>query len=245
MTLDYLKQLQTTHTVTLSNGLEVEYRPYTVKEEKALLIVADGKDESQMADIMLKSVQACVLTKDIVCEDLPSYDFERLFIAIRASSVGETITVSTTCEKEECKESFEVQIDLTEAELTENRNEKPNIEVAPGFVLTMIPPSFKMVRQTMKKQSDNTDAAAMSQNIEIVAACISSVALGDGSIRTRNMFEPGEDIAVIEAMNTHQLKKVVSYFEGLPKLRYEKTIKCPKCGHEQKLVLEGATNFFG
>jgi hypothetical protein len=245
MTLDYLKQLQTTHTVTLSNGLEVEYRPYTVKEEKALLMVADSKDESRMADMMLQSVQACVMTKGVVCEDLPSYDFEKLFISIRASSVGETITISTKCEKDECGQSFDVEVDLTEAELTEDRNEKPNIEVAPGFVLTMIPPSFKAVRKTIKDRSDDSDTASMNQNIEIVASCIDSVALGDGSIRTRKMFEPGEDVALIEAMNTQQLKKVVTYFEGLPKLRYEKTIKCPKCGHEQKLVVEGATNFFG
>lgn len=239
--LDYLKKLQTQFTVELSNGLEVDYRPYTVKEEKALLLAADSEDENKMADMMLKSVQACVLTPGIICEDLPSYDFEQVFIAIRSSSVGETVTITTTCENDECKSKIDVEVDLTEAKLTENLNSKPSIEVAPGFVVTMVPPTFKIVRKTIKSK----DTTSMDQNIEVVASCIESVALGDGSIRKRDMFEPGEDIALIEAMNAKQLQSVVAYFENLPKLRYEKTIKCPKCGHEQKFVIEGATNFFG
>ena len=43
-----------------SNGKEIKYRPFLVKEEKILLIAMESKDEKQIMDATKTVIQNCV-----------------------------------------------------------------------------------------------------------------------------------------------------------------------------------------
>ena len=48
----------------------------------------------------------------------------------------------------------------------------------------------------------------------------------------------------IESMNTSQFKKVQKFFDTMPKLKHEVTIKNPKTKKESKVTLTGLNDFF-
>ena len=48
----------------------------------------------------------------------------------------------------------------------------------------------------------------------------------------------------IENLSQPQYEKLSTFFETMPKLKHEVTWKCAGCGHEDKVLLEGLSNFF-
>jgi len=40
------------------------------------------------------------------------------------------------------------------------------------------------------------------------------------------------------------LEKIKSFFDTMPKMKRNIDFKCNKCGHEEKIELEGIQNFF-
>ena len=49
----------------------------------------------------------------------------------------------------------------------------------------------------------------------------------------------------IEQLNTKQFKDVQKFFETMPKLKHEITVKNPKTKKENKVTLTGLNDFFG
>ena len=79
-----------TYELTLpSTGKTVQYRPFLVKEEKLLVIALESEDNKQITTAIKAVLRACVLTKGIKVESLPTFDIEFLFLNIRGKSVGE------------------------------------------------------------------------------------------------------------------------------------------------------------
>ena len=72
-----------------STGKTIKYRPFLVKEEKLLVIALESEDMKQITNAIKAVIRACVLTKGIKVETLPTFDIEYLFLNIRGKSVGE------------------------------------------------------------------------------------------------------------------------------------------------------------
>ena len=84
-----------------STGKTIKYRPFLVKEEKLLVIALESEDIKQITNAIKAVIRACVLTKGIKVETLPTFDIEYLFLNIRGKSVGEDIVVNITCPDDE------------------------------------------------------------------------------------------------------------------------------------------------
>ena len=80
-----------------STGKTIQYRPFLVKEEKLLVIALESEDTKQITNAIKAVIRACVLTKGIKVETLPTFDIEFLFLNIRGKSVGEDIEVNLVC----------------------------------------------------------------------------------------------------------------------------------------------------
>ena len=87
-----------TYTCVLpSNGNEVKFRPFLVKEQKVLVIAKEGEDQSRSLDsikTMLKGVTAFEENDWLDIEKLPMFDIEFLYIKVRAVSVLSLIHIS-------------------------------------------------------------------------------------------------------------------------------------------------------
>ena len=104
----------------LSRNDVVKYRPYTVKEEKAILMALEDSDTSKdLFEVIINLCQTCILD-DIDIKTIPIFDLERLVIAIRSKSVGEQIKTSVICEK--CENSIEYVTNTDNLKTTEDKD---------------------------------------------------------------------------------------------------------------------------
>jgi hypothetical protein len=89
--------IQSTPTYTCvlpSDGREIKYRPFLVKEQKILTIARESEDQKQIFSAV-KDLLEAVTTPPVVCNDIAVIDLEYLFLKVRAVSVGETSKVTT------------------------------------------------------------------------------------------------------------------------------------------------------
>ena len=99
-----------------SNGETVNFRPFTVKEEKFLLISQESQDQKDRIRAMRQIVNNCCinLPKDIGL--LPVFDLEYCFLKIRAKSVGNIVELKYKDLTDE--KIYEFQVDLDETKLS-------------------------------------------------------------------------------------------------------------------------------
>lgn len=74
-----------------SSGKKVKYQPFTVKEEKMLVLAAESQDTDEISNAVVNCLKNCVVTPtDFNPVDLALFDIEYLFLKCRAKSVGES-----------------------------------------------------------------------------------------------------------------------------------------------------------
>ena len=61
-----------------SSGETIQYRPFLVKEEKLLVIALESEDNKQITTAIKAVLKACILTKGIKVDTLPTFDIEYL-----------------------------------------------------------------------------------------------------------------------------------------------------------------------
>ena len=115
--------MQSTPTFNLkipSTGKIVKYRPFVVKEEKALLIAQQSEDTKIMIDSLMTVLQGCILDK-IDINSLAMFDLEYMFLQIRGKSVGENVDLFFMCDEDHGelneKAKSKVTINLSEIEV--------------------------------------------------------------------------------------------------------------------------------
>ena len=100
-----------TYELTLpSTGEQVKYRPFLVKEQKALMIAQESEDDKQIENTLAQILSDCVL-EDIDPYKMPVFDVEYLFLRIRGKSVGEKVVLNVLCPDDE-KTRVDVEINL-------------------------------------------------------------------------------------------------------------------------------------
>jgi len=219
-----------------SDDREVTFRPFLVKEEKNLLMAAEGEDQDSIIRAIKDSITACM--DDVDVSKLPFFDIEYLFLNLRAKSVGEEIKYNykhrggVNLKGEKCEASTEVVIKLDEINVKRNDNHENKFMIDEKFGMKMKYPTIDSIRQfSIDKNND----------IALMASCIDFVYDSD------NVYPPDslEDaVNFIEQMNNKQYEKLTNFFETMPKLAHQVTYKCVGCGQEDTVKFEGVADFF-
>ena len=83
------KNTSTTYPLSIpSTGQEVKFRPFVVKDEKALMLAMQSEDEMTMVNTLRDLIRNCV-QDEIAVERLATFDLEYAFAQMRGKSVGE------------------------------------------------------------------------------------------------------------------------------------------------------------
>ena len=91
-----------TYTVNLpSDNRELKVRPFTVKEEKLLLMAAESGKSADVIDTVKQVINNCIVKGSFDVDKAPFFDVDFLFIFLRAKSIGEVVEVNLTCRSEE------------------------------------------------------------------------------------------------------------------------------------------------
>ena len=207
-----------------SDGQKITYRPFTVKEQKNLMIAQQGSDEGNVLKVLNDCLCACV-DEEINLYTRPLVDFEWVFLQVRSKSVGEMVELTGKCR--ESGASYDFDVDITKAQHGDFPDAK--VQVTDDLVIEFRPTTLK----------DTKDAE--SEPEKVLGRCAKAVHYKGESFTE---FTEEEFMRFIEPLTLDQYSKIDDYFAAQPSLVLEADGKCLKCGHVNKAKIRGVFNFF-
>lgn len=219
-----------------STGREIEFRPYTVKEEKVLMIAMESKDQKQTFRALKSVIKDCV-KDDIDVSKLTLFDFEYMFLQLRAKSVGEIVDLNMKCQAEGCGGVSSVSVDLDSIKVSK-MPESNIIQLDDKIGVTFHFPSLEIAEKYQE-----ADMEKVSSVFDMIVDCTESIydeeEVYDCKTETRENI-----INFYESLSSPQFAKVSEFFSAMPTVEKDIEYKCPKCGHENKVELKGLQSFF-
>jgi len=225
-----------------STGKTIQYRPFLVKEEKLLVIALESEDTKQITNAIKAVIRACILTKGVKVESLPTFDIEFLFLNIRGKSVGEEIDVNLICpDDNETEVSVSINLDDIQVQKPEGHSNK--IKLDNNLMMELKYPSLN---EFIKNNFDPNDAGvnAMEQSFDLIGSCISKI-YNEDEVWVAADCSKKEINDFLDSMNSNQFKEIESFFETMPKLTHVVNVTNPKTKVKSDVVLEGLASFFG
>lgn len=232
-----------TYTMTVpSSGDTVRYRPFLVKEEKALLIAQQSEDIGVMIESLKNVIGSCILDDKINVDKLATFDLEYMFTQIRAKSVGEEIELIFSCDQPSCdgndKARLQIKIDLTTIRVEKDPEHKLKFELFDDVGVVMRYPTVKTL-----KSLQNLDTSDLDKLFEIIADSIDYIYQGE-TLHYAKDTGRAELIQFVNNLSSEQFLKLQTFFTTMPKIKKEVEFNCPVCSHHNKRVLEGMQSFF-
>jgi hypothetical protein len=233
-------------TTLVSSGKKIQYRSFTVKEEKMFLMANEADDLEQSITTIKQVLTNCVVTPDFDVDNLPLFDIEYLFLRLRAVSVGEVVnlkykcnnTIPATKEEEEKRCGAIVDIDLNLMEITPEADvdHDKKIVITENMGIVMKYPTMSLL--DIDKTRTDIDSV-----IEIAIKCIDYIYDKDQIYYAKDSTSD-ELLEFVESLQTKDLEKIKLFFDTMPKMKKSLDFKCRKCGHEEKIHMEGIQSFF-
>ena len=220
-----------------STDEKIKYRPFLIKEEKILLIAMESGENKDIIQAVKQIVSECTFNK-LELGDMPMFDVEFMFLNIRAKSVGEISKLKVLCQDDKVTYA-KVEVDLSKIEVQVDDNHTNKIELSDEMGVIMKYPSI---------DSFSTAGIAeitASNMLDVIVACIAQIYDKKGEeVYDAKDSTQKELIEFVEQLNTKQFQEVQKFFDSMPKLRHEVTVKNPKTKVESKVVLTGLADFF-
>jgi hypothetical protein len=216
-----------------STNKKAKYRPFTVKEEKILLIAQESKDPKQVVLAIKQILNNCMQNVDV--ESLAAFDLQYILLNIRAKSVNNEITFNI--KDPETNETLELTIDANEIEVKKFPDHQKLIKVTEDIQLQMKYPTIEYLENISYEEDKGSD-----QLITIMTECIESVIDGESVYKLKD-FSDKEVTDFLESLTSDVVIKIKAFFDTMPVLRYEKKYK-NKLGNEKTFVAEGMETFF-
>lgn len=219
-----------------SSGIQVEYRPYQVKEERALLIAAESKEEKQVITAMKNTLKNCILTEGINYDTMPIFDIQYLFLKLRAKSVGETVSPALECEN--CKGKIKCNINIDEIDVTFTEGHSDEVTLKNGNDII----GLKMIYPTIDVSEKIKDDAT---GFNLVVNSISEIWDSKNKWTINKDFTIKELSEMINSLNQNQYQEILKFFETMPRLKHTiKDLECPSCHTVKSYGIEGLESFF-
>ena len=219
-----------------------KFRPFLVKEEKALLIAQQSEDVNVMSDTLKGIIESCAKTK-INIESLATFDIEYIFCQIRAKSAGETVDLMFYCDvcENDPKAAIKLNIDITKIVVEFNKDHVKKIPLFDDVGIVMKYPGINMLSKLSALSEDASDD--VDKVIEVMAASIDMIYQGD-EIHSHKDTKLEEMIEFVNNLTAEQFKLMKDFFETMPKYQHRVQYKCPVCSKDHNKILSGISNFF-
>lgn len=225
------------YTVTLpSTGEDLVMRPYLIKEEKVLLLALESQDPQQIALAIQTLIKNCIET-EMEIEKLTNFDIEKLFLELRAVSVGETVTIFANCQH--CEEKEEVTINLKEIELTDFDPNAHIIKLTESVGVTMRYPTAELISNLVDVEKLDSIEGLM----ELIIASVKTIFTED-EVFNCTADNKEETRSFVEGLTTEQFQRIGSFFNSMPTLVHDLEFDCSACEKHNKIELRGLSSFF-
>jgi hypothetical protein len=223
--------------VVPSTDEKIKYRPFLVKEEKILLIAMESGKSADMLQAVKDIVDECTFNM-LRLGEMPMFDVEFIFLNIRAKSVGEVSKLKVLCQ-DDMKTYAKVEVDLNEIQVQVEDGHTNKIELTDEMGVIMKYPTIDSFTE------NNLDDINASNMLDVIVTCIAQIydKKGEEVFDSKDSSKK-ELIDFVEQLNTMQFQDIQKFFDTMPSLKHEITVKNPKTKVESKVTLTGINDFF-
>ena len=222
------------HELTIpSTGETIEYRPFLVGEEKALLLALEGGEDKDISEAVMQTVSQCTFGK-LDIKKMPMFDIEYIFLNIRMRAAGSKVTVNLLC-PDDNETYVETEIDLENVKVFFPEGHDSNIRLTDDIGIVLDYPNINMTGDLMGVGADTAWT--------IIKRCIRQIYDAENVYDRKDMDEK-ELNDFIESMSHGQFEKIQQFFQTMPRVKKIVKVKNPKTGVQSDVVLEGMSSFF-
>lgn len=234
-----------------STGKTIKYKPILVREEKLLVIANESNDPNDIKMAVRQILTNCILDKDVVVEDLTTFDIEYIFLNIIRRSVDDVFELKMLC-LDDNETHVNVKLKVDDIKVKRNPEHKDTFE-ARGLIIKMKYPKFShFIEQNydLNKLFDSDgnliEGKEQAEQVsKMICECIDTVTSSDGESYSTSDCTFEEISEFVDGFDNASFEKIKSFFETMPKLTHEIKFKNPKTKQTCKIVLEGLPDFFG
>jgi hypothetical protein len=216
----------------------VMFRPFLVKEEKALLIAQQSEDSDTMIETLKNVITACIKDK-VKVDELALFDIEYIFTQLRAKSVGENVDLILKCDTcTDEKASVMYTIDLTKVKVDIPKEHNKTIPLFDDVGVVMKYPSLDILSKMEKLETADIDTV-----FDIVCSCVDAVYNSEEMFYAKDQ-KPDEVREFVNNLTQEQFVKIQQFFDTMPKLEERVKYTCPVCSKNHEKYIRGLDSFF-
>jgi len=221
-----------------SSDVQVQFRPFVVKEEKILLMAMETKDNNEIVNATKDILKACTFEK-LDIESLPMFDIEYLLLQIRSKSVGEVANFKVICPDDK-QTAADVELDLStvQVQVDDDHSNKVVIDEERKLGLVLNYPSLGITKAGFDVNKENVETM-----FNVVASCIDHIYEGDKTYPAKDSTKK-ELVEFLEGLSQKAFLKIKKFFDTMPQLRHEVEVTNPKTGIVSKVTFKGLQDFF-
>jgi hypothetical protein len=216
-----------------SNGKKVKYRPFTVKEEKILLVAQESKDPKQVITAIKQIVHNCLI--DYSISDLSLFDLEYLLLSIRSKSVDNKIEFEI--EDPETQEKIELMLDLSEVKIAKDPKHTNQIKISDVYTLFLKYPTIDDFADMIANETLSSE-----KSFKILLSCIDKLVSEEDVYNFKDFTQKQVD-EFVDSLHSDVTKKMKEFFDTIPKIRHEIQYT-NSAGKNKTFVVEGTQTFF-
>lgn len=216
-----------------SSGKIVRYTPFTVKEEKILLIAQESNDIKAAINSVKQIVNNCLDGEEV--SNFAMFDLEYILLMLRSKSIDNNIRFAI--KDPDTQEKVEMELNLDDVKVTRFDNHTNKIKINDVYTIFLKYPTIDQFIESI--DSDVNDPLAM---YNIMVSCLDKIASEDDVYKFSDFSRDDID-AFMDDLSGDVIKQIKQFFDTMPKLRHEMKYK-NKNGDEKTFVLEGMESFF-
>lgn len=218
-----------------STDKKIKYQPFTVREEKVLILASESQDNDEIANAITNVLESCVTSPGFKVSDLALFDIEYLFLKARAKSVGEKLEVNVTDPNDETFTTVH-EIDVDKIQVQKNKDHKDLIELGEGTAIKMRYPGIAFF-------VEGVSMASITDRLDLAAECVEQIVVGEDVYNREDMSN--EEIQEwIESLTSVQFTKVMEFFITMPRLAHKFSLTNTNTKKKFTIELEGLSDFF-
>jgi hypothetical protein len=213
-----------------SNGKTIRYRPFTVREEKLLMVAQESEDRKDVINTYKQLINNCCIDP-VDVDTLASFDIEYFFICLRAKSVSNIAKVLVT-DKDD-GEQYEVEVNLDKVEVVKKESVQNKFMLTDTVGVVLKYPTFETLSGMDAERADI---------LTVIRGCIDQIFEGEEVFDTANYTKAELDEFIL-SFNKQQMEKIQEFFEAMPKI-VAKAKYMTKDNQIKEITIEGLDNFF-
>lgn len=210
----------------------IRYRPYTVKEEKILLMINSSADDIDfVADNIKTIIRNCVLEEEFDVDKLTVFDVQYIFAKLRSKSVSETMQI--TIEEDDIE--YRGGLNLEKLQVKRNKDHTNKIEISEEYGIMMKYPTFTDVIELEKNANEDSV-------IGLIIKCIDKIYDAD-KVYTKDEYTDDELKIWLDDLPSGSFEKFEAFFDSAPHIKEVIKLKS-KDGGEKEYVVDSLSDFF-